>query len=410
MPTEYEPNENNFERRKPNSEPAPWEDARDGITREDDALWSLLSAYVDGEVTAEEAEQVEEMLRADPACARDLEFLRLAGRYARSYVELEPPAGLRESILAATSRRPTLARRVAAGWAGLRQALAPNFLRVAVPAGTVAAAAVTAFLLWPRHRPFAPVAAPGLKPSAPQIAMNTPPAPPKESEKAAPKAVRPAPSMSLAKAKPHRKAAPLRHKQPEPAIERPGPEIAMNVPRPVERPKLRPTKALPSLDKNLKRAKRWAQAQPGVWHRPKLDASSDPAAQVIAYSKLPMMDARNQRLAWMGQDDFSASDLRESDVAVSAPPAAAGKSGSTAAQPKDGDGTPKVASTSVPGKTVRVRIGHILREQLPPDPRLIASNADLKRERAAANLGYDRDAVQNIERRQAAVSLISGKF
>jgi len=59
---------------------------------------------------------------------------------------------------------------------------------------------------------------------------------------------------------------------------------------------------------------------------------------------------------------------------------------------------------------VVVHTGHIMRDQLPPDPRMIVTGADLKRERNEQTLGYDRDAMESIRRHEATVSLVKGQF
>ena len=75
MPTDFNTNEKGF----------PADDADPG----DDAIWDLLSLYVDGEATPEQAAQVEAMLRSNPAYAKDLEFLRLTGDTVRTFEEVD---------------------------------------------------------------------------------------------------------------------------------------------------------------------------------------------------------------------------------------------------------------------------------------------------------------------------------
>src|SRR5579871_1774569 len=89
----------------------------------DDALWELLSVYADGEATSEETERVEALLRSDPAYAREFDFLRLTSVSARSYVEVDPPAALRDAIFAATIRKQTFATRMALAWENFRRSL-----------------------------------------------------------------------------------------------------------------------------------------------------------------------------------------------------------------------------------------------------------------------------------------------
>src|SRR5947207_8638400 len=121
MPADFEPNK---------KQKMDWPTTKDvppiGPDADDDALWELLSVYADGEATPEEAARVEAMLRADPAWARRLDFVRLTADSVHSLPEVEPPAALRESIFVATSRRRSLANRLAAAWGDFRRSLAPD--------------------------------------------------------------------------------------------------------------------------------------------------------------------------------------------------------------------------------------------------------------------------------------------
>src|SRR5579883_1539721 len=127
---------------------------------EDEALWELLSVYADGEASPEEAARAESLLRSDAAVAQKFEFLQWASRAAQSVDEVEPPASLRESILATTSHRPTLARRLAAAWSEMRAGAG----RYALPVGALAAASVLAVVFWPRSA-SAPRSATHFKPN-----------------------------------------------------------------------------------------------------------------------------------------------------------------------------------------------------------------------------------------------------
>src|SRR5689334_18888451 len=73
----------------------------------DEALWTLLSVYADGEATPEEAAQVEALLRSDPTYAREFSFLQMSAETIQTIGEVEPPLSLRDSILATTTRRKT---------------------------------------------------------------------------------------------------------------------------------------------------------------------------------------------------------------------------------------------------------------------------------------------------------------
>lgn len=93
-----------------------------------EAIWDLLSAYADGEVTPEEARTVETHIAVCPECARDLQFMRETSQLLAHTPEIAPPPGLREAIFAVTTRRPTWRERVrtALGLSGV-----PRYRRLA---------------------------------------------------------------------------------------------------------------------------------------------------------------------------------------------------------------------------------------------------------------------------------------
>lgn len=107
-----------------------------------DRIWDLLSAYVDGETTADESALVESHTAQCEACASDLQFLMASSVVLHETAEVEPPAALRDAILAATVNRPTWRERVLAA---ARNALSPATLRYGSLAAAGAAATV-AFL------------------------------------------------------------------------------------------------------------------------------------------------------------------------------------------------------------------------------------------------------------------------
>ena len=74
--------------------------------REDQRRHELLSAYVDGEVTAEEAREVEELLETSEGARRELAELQATVDLVRGVPELEPPRSF--ALDAAPERRWTL--------------------------------------------------------------------------------------------------------------------------------------------------------------------------------------------------------------------------------------------------------------------------------------------------------------
>ena len=115
----------------------------------DDELWALLSVYIDGEASAEEAGRVEAMLHTDPAYAREFAFLKMASSTVRSFTEVEPPASLRDSIFAATTRRQSMAQRAFAVWIDFRHKFTPQVGRFAMPTAAFAGAALVAAVFVP---------------------------------------------------------------------------------------------------------------------------------------------------------------------------------------------------------------------------------------------------------------------
>jgi hypothetical protein len=102
-----------------------------------EALWDLISLYVDGEAAPDEAAIVERHVSFCPDCARDLNFLREAATLMAETPQVEPPSYLKQAILAATIYRPTFGQR----WNEWRQAarasmgLEPARLRALAGAG-----------------------------------------------------------------------------------------------------------------------------------------------------------------------------------------------------------------------------------------------------------------------------------
>jgi hypothetical protein len=394
MPAEFGSSDNSFPPRRPGFGPE-WPPSE---SVEDEALWDLLSAYMDGEATPEEAAQAEALLQEDPAVARDFEFLRMTSVSARSWVEVEPPAALREAIFAATSHRRTLAQRVVVGWSELRYTLASGVGRYALPAGALAAAGLAALLLWPRHP--SPLPAVGTPPQAPSnwVASNRSSSSTQKRERRASAGRTPknrASAFQMANA--------VRTQTHRNRLEAPNGsrmQVAAN------RGETSRIKLIPAGLRS--RDNRWRFPKPGV-HHPIINEKTDPVAQVAAYEPRPGMDVINQRSAWVKASD-TIHDSALTDGTEVTPEAVSGPN-SGAANPsavaKGSGDTPKAPR---PSSGLTGRIGHLLREQLPPDPRLILTNAELKRRREAATLGYDHDTLEGIQRGQATVALISGKF
>ncbi|MBC8104537.1 MAG: zf-HC2 domain-containing protein [Cytophagales bacterium] len=107
----------------------------------------LLSVFVDGEATNEEAVRLKSHLALCEHCASHLAFLRLTHQALRQPPEAFPSASLSARIAAATYDRPTLSERIH-GW------LRPVPVRVAL--GTALAAGIGLVLVLPRIGGIAP--------------------------------------------------------------------------------------------------------------------------------------------------------------------------------------------------------------------------------------------------------------
>ncbi|HZJ52992.1 MAG TPA: zf-HC2 domain-containing protein [Myxococcaceae bacterium] len=113
------------------------------------ATLQLLSAYVDGELTAAERETVERALLADPRLREVERSMRGLGSAVRTLSAAEVAkadfAGLADRVMARVSRRPGFAARLLETWR-----------RPWLPVGGLVAVAAAAFFVL---RPVAPTAA-----------------------------------------------------------------------------------------------------------------------------------------------------------------------------------------------------------------------------------------------------------
>lgn len=385
MAQEFEPNPWNrpFSSQTPEGDRTPSGGDIDG----DSATWELLSLYIDGEATPEEAARVEALLRADPDYDRDLAFLRMAADSVRRQPELEPPTHLRDTIFAATSHRPTLARRAAAGWASLRQSLAFPAVRYGVPAGALAFAVLAAILLHSPHTVRPPQLAKSgspdrTPPPVPSTAKpGTPDSPSKPSALAAllpgvgTEDLLRAAGVSRANTKTNTES-PGDDSERTPAVQET--RVADNTPNMVAtspertanrlsppKPQITPANFAPKVSSELSNPIKVANA--GYTYQPNMDASfQHPARMEMDGGTLP------------------GPEVRVSDA-----------------------GTPSETTAPAPRPVITHR-GHLILSQLPPSATL--SNDQIKHLHEASTMGYDRETLESIKRGQATVSLIGSKF
>lgn len=118
---------------------------------ENDPMWELLSIYADGEATDAEAEKIEALLKSDPLLAQELRFFQSTHQIIVTIQEVEPPANLRMQILAATTQRLTLRKRVANLRRSLRLPALPALNRYALPMGAITVTAMATFIILNRQ-------------------------------------------------------------------------------------------------------------------------------------------------------------------------------------------------------------------------------------------------------------------
>ena len=336
---------------------------------DDDAIWDLLSLYADEEATPEQADQVEALLNSDSRLAQDLQFLRMTGAAAQTFAEVEPPAALRDTIFAATTRRQTMASRLLAYWDNLRQSFAPRS-RYALALGGMAAAALLAVAVGPQlmspkvstvNIPTKEIVA--TVPTVPQQPKSStaeeifmgPPIrrTPVEIAKTTSVTV---PSVSAAKTTlakfdvhPY---GPVKPSAPRSSTGGSGvkPPVQNNVPTPTEE-----TVAMPSI-------------------RPKMDQENR------------HMPGPNRMLppGPITPDETLTANLKDP------PPAPNPDPNVVKHEP-----TPEIKVTSA---------------KLPPETYQFLTNAQMKQQQKATTLGYDRDTVKSIQRKELTVSLIHGSL
>ena len=407
-------NTNNNSQSFVSSPPAPQsEDA-------DDLMWELLSLYVDGEASPDEAAQVEQMLRHDAEYARAYSFLNQTGHAVRAIVEVEPPAFLRDAILAKTSHRLTFAKRLSAAMTTLRTQLAlPPMGRLALAGGSLAACALLVGVWTARsanNGNSAPVVAEAALPSNTSVAAA--PAPSVSSSSVAknveanPETKTPRESVVVPSV-PNNKSA-IAKMTPAPAKTSP---IKLNVDLTLLRPEPSLAGWSATTENKTKTpiasSPKTSEATSGTWSSGKQIARNMPPrkwsqspgnpagvgdSNVATQNVSPMMDDNFQHrqppmmLASMRTDD----DLDKKDVVTSN---GDGNATTTSAGSADTDAPPK--------GTI---VGKLQLSKLPPGARHLQTMADIQRLQEARNMGYTATVMEGMQRRDTDLSVISGKF
>jgi hypothetical protein len=335
----------------------------------DDVAWDLLSAYVDGEATLEESQEVEERLKADPHYLNAYNMLRATSIVAQDLGEIEPPAMLRAGILAATTQR--------------RASPLAALGRYALAVGAVAAAAAAVGIF------FMPSRA-GLSIMPNRVAMNwpkpqptVPTFPPVETH------------VSVKSPVKHSGAVPSHSSRDEVVV--PAKEIAPQEPIRLTAVGFK-TPAVPQPAKHVTRH------NAGASH-------AAPSAPVTSGAGVGAPSSGNQQLAenytprpMMGLTDYrpAASDIA-SDAHSDAQPI----------RTSDDDASHVEVTTAsmqnVDAQAPRVRFAKLLRSQLSSDSPAMLTGADIKRIRDASMYGFERPSTESLPHRQSA-ALVVGRF
>jgi hypothetical protein len=353
---------------------------------DDEALWTLLSVYADGEATPEEAAKVEALLRSDPVAARELSFLQMSAETIQTLGEVEPPAFLQDSILAATTRRKSVAQRMLA-WATdlTRSVTAVPSIRIAFAGSAVLAGLLAVLFLTRQNGQLDP---PGSSAGdTPVIARTTPPTKPNMS-KLDPRIVEKNPT-------PKSRGNRLPPNEPDlnPDIHQSNPSSWHNA------PKLAVNPAPPTPGQNKKTNPSIVQSHNDTKlpvHNDSNRGSGNPTLNLASN------DNAEPRHMYTGDSKTDSEGGLGPAVLIS-------EEGN--GMPKDPPPTPKVAevgpNADLPEKP-KVTYAAL---KIPVQPPLyVRANAEIRKEAEAQRGGYNAETLESIKRREVTVSLISGKF
>lgn len=327
----------------------------------------LLNAFLDGEATIAEEQEARSLIGSSPDLQGELCFLQSFRASVGRIDAAQPPPELRERIRLATTARPGLLpalRRLAERTPGLR-----------LGAAAALAAACCALIALIAHQPTRQA-------SPVQLAVK-------------PRSVSPVTSRRYPRRQPAGAA------EQRVAIARKSPELAL-IPAPIVRVRRASNRAA------VRVARRIASMSPiPVLHRRSQRRSSDQAgAPRVAWAaspapdqslpiapNVPMMDTRNEHSGDAAAPSSTEGPPR-AQVLTGAPPAA----------------TPEVVQTKGPDGATRyvVHVAH-LSQPAPAAPHFL-NVADIQRQQAMRNGGFNRLTLESIRNREATISLIGSRF
>lgn len=351
------------------------------ISEEDEYLWELLSAYIDGETTPAESSIVEAHLRSDAAYAQDFAFLKAAARQVIQIGEVTPPTELRDAIFAATIYKPTLSRRFAQALGQLQSVISPRY---ALPMGTLAAGILAAFLFVPKTADNRP----SDTNTTPQTVVVAPKTEPVKTLKAVepilPKGTQAAPTIAK------------NNEQPKLALPtQPEINFAKMLIEPAVRTEMKPVVAKKLVMQKFVSAQT-SNSKKTLNNMPKLTPVGDKTEMPMTteddmfseFSLKPNMDRENQRT--IAQNDPPTEPLPNEDVT-----------------PNSADTTPAPnvvpsINAEAPTRTFRVRSTRTL-----PDSRRIATAAQFRTEQSEFQQGISRNTMLAMQRDELSGSTVT---
>lgn len=345
----------------------------------DDAVWQLLNLYADDEASPEEVAKVEELLRSDNSYREYLNFLRSTSIVVREWDEVAPPVTLRDSILAATLHRPTFRTRLASlVSASMYRVTGP----LAFPAAGLVAAGVLG-LLFVHHTNIGPKT--NLKDSSGQHFAST---------------VKP-----VVPSNPYGVTGSSTN--PELVVH----SIRSRTPPRLKSQHLDATMGQLMFAKNMEHRDRPGGVSGTGGLRDAATGHSDELNSVVVSPAVyrPNMDAQNERptvaapmpVADSSEPEITVPSGSDQEIAAADSGASKASAGSVGSEHSDVSSAPRP-------KTI---VAHLsAATALPPDPTQVLTRADMARNRAAMNSGYDRTTLRSLERKEASISLIRGTF
>ncbi|CEK16764.1 hypothetical protein CWRG_01601 [Chthonomonas calidirosea] len=383
----------------------------------EERIWNLLSSYIDGELTQEEQEVLHGLLAKSPQWKKELARLEATTQILRKESEVEPPAHLRDAILAATVKRRTWRQQITELW--MRKRIAGSV----VLSGGALAIAVALWVAFVRFSALPASHSPSWRSARVAVLPQTPTLQRR--------------NRSLVPSSHH----PLQNRTTTATSSRSAETLIAKLVAPLRSNPLAPNFAqqqshstvasLPSENHS-----KVAQTTQPVRRQTSLQTNrssrsieeptkatpsnaSDTMVQMAAvFSPVPGMDQINQPAFSHRVGDMAGMDTA-SPHAGSSP---SSQTQTTGQKPSGATTTANSSATTSPSATTVQPVADkqpvtnqgdtplAYMAYLPPDALKFRSTASIKRELSERNLGLSRIAIENTEQRQARIVLVSGRF